>query len=182
MTAATMRLQHFILKAEVEEFLYNEAELLDQRRFGDWLDLLADDIVYYMPLRRSVPSNDLTRLENTQQGRQISWFDEDKWTLSKRVDQLNTGYHWAEVPSSRIRHMVSNVQVFDASPTPEDPVEVSARSRFLIYQNRSEAENYTLIGKRTDRLRKENGAWKIARREIILDQDILLAKVLTMFF
>lgn len=79
---------------------------------------------------------------------------------------------------------VGDLTEIDDSPdlTPGKPLEVSARSRFLVYQNRGETENYTLIGKRTDRLRKDSGQWKISRREIILDQDILLAKVLTMFF
>ena len=42
------------LKQEIEEFLYHEADLLDQRRFREWLDLLAEDLVYFMPVRRNV--------------------------------------------------------------------------------------------------------------------------------
>jgi 3-phenylpropionate/cinnamic acid dioxygenase small subunit len=55
-------------------------------------------------------------------------------------------------------------------------------SRFLVYQNRNQYENYTLIGKRTDTLRKVDGRWMLARREILLDQSVLLAKNLTVFF
>ena len=47
-------LAYFRLKEEVEEFLYEEADLLDQRRYGEWLDLLADDLHYFMPMRRNV--------------------------------------------------------------------------------------------------------------------------------
>ena len=36
---------------EVEQFYYEEAELLDDGRFADWLDLLADDLDYWMPTR-----------------------------------------------------------------------------------------------------------------------------------
>jgi 3-phenylpropionate/cinnamic acid dioxygenase small subunit len=60
--------------------------------------------------------------------------------------------------------------------------EVVVKSRFLIYQNRVEHENYTFVGKRTDILRRSAESWKIARREITLDQNILLAKNLSIFF
>src|ERR1700736_2070165 len=76
-------LAYFELKQEVEDFLYAEAELLDQRQFGEWLDILADDLVYFMPMRRNVKFGQHAVQENTRLGQDISWFDEDKWTLSK---------------------------------------------------------------------------------------------------
>ena len=56
------------------------------------------------------------------------------------------------------------------------------RSRFLIYQNRVETETYLFVGRRIDRLRKVDAAWKLARREILLEQNVLMAKNLTVFF
>jgi hypothetical protein len=44
----------YALKQDVEDFLYMEADLLDQRMFREWLDLLAEDLVYFMPIRRNV--------------------------------------------------------------------------------------------------------------------------------
>ncbi len=93
-----------------------------------------------------------------------------------------TGVHWAEEPLSRVCHMVSNVQVREVRPSIDAPKEVVARSRFLVYQNRVEYETYLFVGKRTDLLREVGGAWKLARREITLDQNVLLAKNLTVFF
>ena len=58
----------------------------------------------------------------------------------------------------------------------------STSLRFLVYQNRVEYETYTFVGKRHDLIRKTDDGWKIARREILLDQNILLAKNLTTFF
>jgi 3-phenylpropionate/cinnamic acid dioxygenase small subunit len=177
-----MDLQRLSLKADVEEFLFTEAELLDTRRFTEWLDMLAEDLVYYMPLRRNVPAGDHAEHENTRLGHDINWFDEDKWTLTKRVEQIQTGIHWAEEPLSRITHMVSNVQIDDVAPPQGEPEEVTVRSRFLIYQNRVETETYLFVGRRIDRLRKTGGAWKLAKREILLEQNVLLAKNLTVFF
>ncbi|HEV7877956.1 aromatic-ring-hydroxylating dioxygenase subunit beta, partial [Bradyrhizobium sp.] len=92
---------YYRLKADMEDFLYAEADLLDNRQFRDWLNLLADDMTYFMPIRRNVKFGQHAARENTRIGEGISWFDEDKWTLSKRVDQIMTGVHWAEEPLSR---------------------------------------------------------------------------------
>jgi 3-phenylpropionate/cinnamic acid dioxygenase small subunit len=165
------------LKHDAEEFLYLEADLLDQRRFAEWLELLTDDLVYFMPIRRNVKHGQHAAHENTREGQDISWFDEDKWTLAKRVEQIQTGVHWAEEPLSRVCHMVSNVRILDQ----RSDLEIVVGSRFLVYQNRNEYENTMLVGKRTDTLRKVGGAWKLARREILLDQSVLLAKNLTVF-
>jgi 3-phenylpropionate/cinnamic acid dioxygenase small subunit len=175
-------LAFFRLKQEVEDFLYTEAELLDQRQFTQWLELLDNDLVYFMPMRRNVKYGRHATQENTRLGHDISWFDEDKWTLSKRVEQIMTGVHWAEEPLSRVCHIVSNIQILEARPSVEEPREVSVRSRFFVYQNRLEDETYFFVGKRTDMLRQSNNGWKLAKREIILDQNVLLAKALTVMF
>jgi 3-phenylpropionate/cinnamic acid dioxygenase small subunit len=173
---------YYRLKADMEDFLYAEADLLDERRFREWLHLLADDITYFMPIRRNVKFGQHAQRENTVQGSGISWFDEDKWTLTKRVDQILTGVHYAEEPLSRVSHMVSNVQIRRVVPSLDDPREVEVRCRFLVYQNRIEYETYTFVGKRTDLLRRTEDGWKIARREILLDQNVLQAKNLSTFF
>ena len=172
---------YYRLKADVEDFLYVEADLLDSRRFKEWLDLFTEDVTYFMPIRRNVKFGQHGERENTRSGQGISWFDEDKWTLGKRVDQILTGVHYAEEPLSRVCHMVSNVQLLDVRGDVGQR-EVDVRSRFLVYQNRVEYETYFFVGKRTDTLRESDLGWKVARREIILDQNVLLAKNLTTFF
>ena len=89
--------ERLLLRQEVEEFLYREAELLDERRYEEWLELLTDDVRYFMPMRRNVP-HDETEREFTREGVDISWFDEGKDTLTRRVRQILTGIHWAEEP------------------------------------------------------------------------------------
>jgi 3-phenylpropionate/cinnamic acid dioxygenase small subunit len=170
-----------LLQQEIEEFLYYEADLLDERRYEDWLALVAEDVRYWMPMRRNVKVDDIER-EFTREGLDISWFDEGKETLTRRVRQIQTGIHWAEEPVSRISHMVSNVRLLEASPSWADPVEVQLRCRFLIYRNRVETETDILVGKREDLLRRVDGQWQIARRKIVLDQNVLLTKNLTFFF
>ena len=170
-----------LLKQEIEDFLYREADLLDERQYEDWLAMVADDVRYWMPMRRNVKVDDIER-EFTREGLDISWFDEGKETLTRRVRQIQTGVHWAEEPVSRISHMVSNVRLLEASPSWADPVEVTVRCRFLIYRNRVETETDILVGKREDLLRRVDGQWQITRRKIVLDQNVLLTKNLTFFF
>ena len=169
-------LDRLLVKQEVEDFLYHEAELLDERRFEEWLDLFTDDVRYFMPMRRNVPADEPER-EFTREGLDVNWFDEGKDTLTRRVKQIRTGVHWAEQPPSRTCHMVSNVQVLDATGD-----EVRVKSRFLLYRNRVETETDVLVGKREDVLRRVDGGFRIARRKIVLDQNVLLAKNLTFFF
>jgi 3-phenylpropionate/cinnamic acid dioxygenase small subunit len=74
--------------------------------------------------------------------------------------------------------MVTNVQITGTA----SPTEIAVKSRFLVYRNRVETETDILVGKRQDVLRRVNGGFKIARRKIVLDQSVLLAKNLTFFF
>jgi 3-phenylpropionate/cinnamic acid dioxygenase small subunit len=174
-------LARLLLREDVEQFLYREAELLDERRYEEWLDLFTDDVHYFMPMRRNVPRDEPER-EFTRAGADVSWFDEGKDTLARRVKQILTGIHWAEEPPSRICHMISNVQIAGAGGGETAPSEIAVKSRFLVYRNRVETETDFLVGKREDLLRRVNGGFKIARRKIVLDQSVLLAKNLTFFF
>ena len=171
-----------LLKAEIEEFLYREAELLDDRRYEEWLALLAEDVRYWMPIRRNVKVDDLASRELTRETRDINWFDEGKDTLTRRVRQILTGIHWAEEPVSRISHIVSNIRLAEVRPSSDRPAEVVVNCRFLIYRNRVETETDILVGKREDVLRRADSGWLLARRKILLDQNVLLSKNLTFFF
>lgn len=181
MVVANDPLAMLLLKQDVEAFLYHEANLLDDRRYEEWLALLTDDVRYWVPMRRNVKFGELER-EFTREGQDINWFDEGKQTLTQRVNQILTGVHWAEEPLSRISHLVTNVEITEATPTAADAEEVSLRCRFIIYRNRVATETDILVGRREDVLRRADGEWRIAQRQVFLDQNVLLAKNLTFFF
>ena len=169
-------IEAMLLHREVEQFLHREADLLDARQFESWLELLADDVHYWMPLHRNF-SFSRWEDERTRRGRDLNWFDEGKFELEQRVKQLQTGRHWAEEPVSRTSHMISNLEV-----ELRDDEQIRARCRFLVYRNRTEAEWDLFVGKREDLLRREGAELRITSREIFLDQNVLLAKNLTLFF
>jgi len=173
---------------EVERFLYREARLLDERRFHEWLELLTDDVRYWMGSRsnrypkssKAIAILDPDRYVEDDLPREdeLAILDETKQTLSQRVARLDTGMAWAEDPPSRSRHLITNIEV-----DPGDIAsEVKAYSNFMVYRSRAETEQDFYVGARRDVLRRVAGAWKIAGRKIILDQNVLLAKNVSLFF
>ncbi len=175
------KLDDLLLHRDVEAFFHREADLLDERRYAEWLELCAEDIRYWMPTIWNVPVSKSDQ-EISREKIDTAWIDEGLSTLTLRVKQLATGLHWAEEPRSRVSHLVTNVRILEAIPNPQAPKQVVVRSRFLVYRNRLQDEVDIYVGKRQDTLRRENGDWKITRREIYLDQNVLLAKNLTTFF
>lgn len=174
--------RYYEIKREIEEFLYDEANMLDERRFQDWLPTLAEDLRYFMPMEYNVKFGEHATRELTKREKHMSWFNEGKWTLTKRAEQILTGVHWAEEPLSRVCRLVSNVQLTGIETNDAGELEVDTSSRFLLYQNRCEYEQYFFVGDRLDRIRRTADGWKLAQREIRIHQNVLLAKNLTVFF
>jgi 3-phenylpropionate/cinnamic acid dioxygenase small subunit len=169
-------LDAIVLKDEVERFFNVEAQLLDERRFDEWLDLLHEDVRYWMPIARNVRF-DQPEQEYTRAHGEANWFDEGKDILRKRVQQIQGGDHWAEEPRSRTTHLVANVNVEQS-----DGPDIGVKSRFVVCAYRLEHDVDLFIGKRVDVLRRENGKLKVWRRTIYLDQSVLLSRNLTTFF
>jgi 3-phenylpropionate/cinnamic acid dioxygenase small subunit len=166
---------HMLLQREVEALFTREAELLDERRFDEWLELFADDARYWMPIARNL-AFDSSVPEYTREQSEANWFDDGKDDLRKRVAQLQSGDHWAEEPRSRTTHVVANVRIVQ-----QHGDELTVHSRFVVSQNRQEHDVNVFIGKRVDLLRR-NGTLLVAHRTIYLDQSVLLSKGLTTFF
>jgi 3-phenylpropionate/cinnamic acid dioxygenase small subunit len=173
------RLMYLDLVREVEDLLYAEADLLDARQYEEWLDLLTEDIRYWMPIRKNVPWRDQSGDVSAED--EVGWFDDDKSTLSKRVKQLMTGIHWAEEPLSRVSHIISNVRMVEKRESLADGESMPVTCRFFVYRNRLETETDFLVGRREDHIRRVDGELKIARRKILIEQSVLMAKNLTVF-
>ncbi|WP_210429006.1 aromatic-ring-hydroxylating dioxygenase subunit beta [Nocardioides eburneiflavus] len=168
---------------EVEQFYYREAELLDDGRYTDWLELLADDLDYWMPTR----TNRLRRqqaLSIAKRG-EAAFYDESKESLAWRIRRFDSGMAWAEDPPSRTRHLVTNVVARYLDPDEHEgftPHDLVVRSAFLVYRNRLEREENVFAGGRTDVLRRSPYGLLVARRTILLDQNILQSKNISTFF
>lgn len=170
---AGLELQH-----EVEQFLFREAALLDNRKFEEWLDVVAEDIRYFMPMR----TNRSRREQHLEYSgdHESAYFDDDKTMLRSRVKKLRAPGSWAEDPPSRTRHMVSNVVVEEDLGGGRFLVS----SAFLLYRNRVERYVDILAGERRDVLRRADTAlgFEISARTILLDQATLLSYSLSFLF
>ena len=160
------------LHFRVQQWLVHEAELLDNRRYRDWLALLTDDVVYRMPVRvTSAHSLDDSTLED------MDHFDEDRYSLGKRVERFETEHAWTEDPPSRTRHYVTNVRVSE-----DGGDELVAKSYLLLFRSRGDVREPDLVSaERTDVLREVDGELRLARRDVLVDESVLRTQNLAVF-
>jgi len=162
------------LYLELVEFLDDEAELLDENRLSEWIDLLAEDIRYWAPVRVT-----RRRRDGSEFAERIGHFDDDLAMLKMRVDKLDlTTTAWAEDPPSRTRRFVTNVKAFRS----EVEGEFVVLSNLLLVRNRWDLPTWELLSaRREDLVRREPGGWKLARRTIWIDQSTLALANLAVF-
>jgi 3-phenylpropionate/trans-cinnamate dioxygenase beta subunit len=165
------------LHFEIEQLLYAEARLIDERRFEEWLEMFAEDLHYVMPSRSSQLARDARGYSWGKEG--FAFFDDTLASLKVRVKRLRTGHAWAEEPPSRTRRLLSNVQVQRLSPD-----DLECRSNFMIYRSRRERDEDLFVGSRIDRLRRDDNphGWLFFDREIHLEQTVLTHHNLSIFF
>jgi p-cumate 2,3-dioxygenase beta subunit len=155
--AATL-LAHQITRAQIEDFLYEEAALLDTWQLQAWLELLTEDATY------EVPSTDAPEGE----ARTTLFIIADNIErIRSRVKQLLGKSAWAENPPSRTRRLISNVRIREVEG---DTIRVTAN--FAVYRMRFEQVD-TYIGRYEYTLVWRDGALKIRHRRAILDLEAL---------
>lgn len=132
--------------------LYREARLLDEGRFEEWLSLFTDDAVYWVP--GSDPDDPMA----------ASIIYDDRPTMEDRVRRLRSPLAFSQSPPSKTLHQVTNVEVLEEG---EDRAEVT--SAYVIHETRLGVSR-VFAGRAYFSLRKEMGAWKIARKKVVLLQ------------
>jgi len=155
------------LQHEVEQFLYFEAALLDERRFREWLDVVAEDISY------TLDTNTLAQVRDRKKNLRPATtyiFKEDKYQLERRIARLETGIAWSEEPASRTRHFVSNIRILSIVG---DELELSCN--YMVHRAAKQRDHHTFIGTRRDHLRRVDAAsgWELFGRHLELDEFTL---------
>ena len=147
-----------ISRAEVEDFLYAEAALLDEWKLEEWLELLTEDATYQVPP---------TDLPDADAKTTLFIIADDALRLKSRVNQLLGKSAWAENPHSRTRHMISNVRVIG-----NDGNNIRVAANFVVYRMRYELVD-TYVGRYEYTLARRDGKLKIRERKAILDLEAL---------
>jgi len=148
-----------VSRAEVEDLLYHEADLLDSWRLDDWLELLTDDATYY------VPPNDKPDADARYA---LFTIADDIVRLRERVIRLKDPNCHAEFPPSRTRRMIGNVRI-----TRVEGDEIAAAANFIIHRFRYNDLDRVFVGHYRYKLKRQGGRLKIAERRAILDEQQL---------
>lgn len=178
----------------LEQTLYREARLLDEERFAEWLEMTTEDVAYRMALRSRRFRKD--RSGDLPIGTGMI-FDEDRARLCLRIDRLRSGYVWAEDPINFVRRIVSNVEIAwpdgdggkdggegrgDDGDGGEGRDRAEVHSVVTIHRSRINNQTRTLVAGRKDRWRRDDGVWRLARRDCVLDHSTIPDSNLNVFF
>lgn len=140
------------------QFLAHEARLLDEGREEEWYELLDDDLLYELPIRQATEprANEVDR---------TAWRLRDtKAHVRTRIDRLNTGIAYSEIPPSRTLRLVGSIEI-EATDRPDV---LRVYSAVLVYRQRGIDPYFTLIPvRRTDLLRLAPGGVRLLAREIV---------------
>ena len=145
-------------RLEVEDFLYHEAQLLDEWRLHDWLDLFCDACRYVLPA---------TNLPDGDPSQTLALIDDDLARLRGRVERLVSARAYREFPWSRTRHLITNVRV-----TADTDDEVRAHAYFAVYRYRK-GDEQVLVGSSAYRLVPGADGFRIREKWITLAPEAL---------
>lgn len=147
-----------ITRPEIEDFLYEEADLLDQWRLDEWAELFTEDSRYV------VPSNDHPEADPKTD---LVLIDDDNFRLRERVKRLNSRRAHREYPYSHTRHLVTNVRI-----TGREGENVFVSAAFVVHRFRHERADY-YVGRYEYALALVEDRLKIRRKRAIMDMDVL---------
>lgn len=158
---------------------YDEAALLDEGRYTDWLEYFDDDLWYWAPTRTNRLRREQALAIANPDG--TAFYDETKDSLAWRIRRFDSGMAWAEDPPSRTRHLVTNLTARHGKDAEGNEV-IEVRTNMLVWRTRLEREQDQFVGTRTDVLRRHEDGWKIFDRRILLDVNVLPSKNISTFF
>ena len=146
-----------VTREQVEDFMFLEAEILDEWRLKEWLTLFTSDATYNVPATDVAP--------NASPDSALFYVADDRFRLEQRVERLLKRTAHAEFPRSKTRHLVSNVRIRNRSET-----ELDVGAAVLTYRTKMGLTE-TYIGSYRYRLVVQDGKLLIREKRCILDMD-----------
>ena len=143
------------LLREVEQFLFLESRLADEGDYDGWEALWTDDGIYWIPANG----------DDIDPTTQMSIIFDNRSRIALRVRQLKHERRHAQNPRSRLRRIVGNIEILEEPRRIDGDVVVGAN--FFVYESRERGT--TIWGGRNEyRLRRVDGAWRLARKKVML--------------
>ncbi len=154
----------------VEQFLYREARLQDEHRYEDWESLWDDDAIYWIPANS----------DDSDPATQMSIAYDNRSRISTRVRQFLTGKRHAQAPPSRLRRVISNVELLDASELDEEELPddlIAVAANFVLFESRR-GSTKTWAGNTRYRLRDHGDHLRLVHKHIyLIDNDQALSNL-----
>ncbi len=151
---APAEIERLLRLREIEAFLFHEARLLDEARFEEWLELFADDAVYWVPAEPG---------QTSPQDR-LSLFYDDKRQLALRIRQIRHPRFYARAPAPRTKRVIGNTELLEAAgPGPE----IEVRASFVMIEYRDERRRL-FAGDMRHRLRRTAAGRRIVSKRVDL--------------
>lgn len=138
---------------QVEQFLYREARLADEHDYSGWESLWTDDGLYW------VPANG----DDTDRMTRMSIIHDNRNRIATRVKQFNTGRRHSQTPTSRLRRVVSNVELLGV----DERGDLTVEANFVLVESRERAKE-VWAGRYTYRLRLTGGELRMAYKKVAL--------------
>ena len=138
------------------EFLYREARLADEARYAEWQALWTDDAIYWVPATTDPAADPDTRLSHIYDNRA---------RLETRIKLLQTGHRYSQEPASRMRRLISNIEVAEGRDG-----ELIAGSNFILAELSIQArpEMHWWVGRATHHLRRVDGQMRMSVKKVVL--------------
>lgn len=137
---------------QIESFLYYEARLMDENRYDEWLSLWTEDALYWVPSNR----------DDVDPKRELSIIYVDRKGLEERIEQMISGERWAQEPRSRMRRLISNIELEEGS----DGL-VTVYSNFNLTELRRGRQE-AITGRTMHKLRPDGEGFKITQKKVML--------------
>lgn len=162
------------VEREINAFLIREARLLDTERWGDWLALMHEDVHYWMPGIENRRREDKLGQYSADH---MAFFDDHLRDLTRRVARFKQATAWAENPTTRNVHIVTNIEVFEG----ETADQYTVHSCVFNVRSRGLNEHFEITARREDTLCRVGDELKILRRKILIPNATLLCKNINTF-
>jgi 3-phenylpropionate/cinnamic acid dioxygenase small subunit len=140
------------LLEDVTQFIYQEARLQDNHEYDAWEALWADDGVYWIPANG----------EGTDPENQMSIIFDNRSRIALRIKQFHTGKRFSQTPQSRLRRLVSNIEILGQNG---DEVLVTANA--VVFESATRGEQ-TWASRNEYRLRRDGTGFRMVGKKVIL--------------
>lgn len=164
-------LDYLLLRCKIEDFLYEEAQLLDTLKFNEWLNLLSSRFEYKIFCFAEVQTDERGLFQNN-----LNLISEDGFdSITIKIKRLGADYAWSELPPSKTLRNISNVRIV----SPGSDI-IKVHSNISVFKSRRLKQQEIISAFRDDEIVETNGSLKLQKRHVIIPETVLEHKNLSL--